>query len=111
MCSVTEFPYRTNEQGGWLLSPIHEKIDCRATHEAPWVVPINQRWGIDLVGAGAECLILFCCVGIAGLARKYANTRTSDYWPTIVFFISVVVAIFFILAIVNVTFVRIGWWR
>lgn len=76
-----------------------------------WVVPINQRWGIDLVGVGAECLILFCCVGIAGLARKYANTRTSDYWPTIVFFISVVVAIFFVLAIVNVTFVRIGWWR
>lgn len=73
MCDFSESPYRNDEAAGWLLSPVHRRLDCIPLHETSHIVPIHRDWGLDLFGFSVEIIIIILLL----LVIRWTQIKTS----------------------------------
>lgn len=109
MCSIAEYPYY-DEVGGPLLSPIHGKVTCggrHVAHQTPWVVPINDKYGLDLIGLSGEAVIITALMFVILATKKTAEGKRVKRWSNLSV-VSFVLVTIYIFAIIVTTCVRLG---
>lgn len=111
MCSTPIHPYHDGV-GGPLLSPIYEKETCGgpgtpAIHQTPWVVPINDKYGLDLIGLSGEAVIITALMFVILATKKTAEGKRVKRWSNLSV-VSFVLVTIYIFAIIVTTCVRLG---
>lgn len=106
MCDFSETPYRNDEAAGWLLSPVHRRLDCVAIHQTPYIVPIHRDWGLDLFGFSLELIIVTLLLLAAWRTQRKTSDNTNRKSRTVISILSKTAAILFVAAVIAVTCIR-----
>lgn len=106
MCDFSETPYRNDEAAGWLLSPVHRRLDCVAIHQTPHIVPIHRDWGLDLFSLSIELIIVTLLLLVAWRTRQKASRDTNRKSRVVISILFKTAALLFITAVITVTCMR-----
>ena len=107
MCDFSKTPYRNDEAAGWILSPVHRRLDCVAIHQTPYIVPIHRDWGLDLFSLSVELIIVTLLLLVAWQTRQKASRNSTNRKSrTVISILSKTAAILFIATVVVVTCMR-----
>lgn len=107
MCDFSETPYRNDEAAGWLLSPVHRRLDCVAIHQTPYIVPVHRDWGLDLFSLSVELIIVTLLLLVAWQTRQKApHNSTNRKSRAVISILFKTAAILFVAAVIAVTCMR-----
>lgn len=107
MCDFSKTPYRNDEAAGWILSPVHRRLDCVAIHQTPYIVPIHRDWGLDLFGFSLELIIVTLLLLVTWQTRQKASRNSTNRKSrAVISTLSKTAALLFIAAVVVVTCMR-----
>lgn len=106
MCDFSETPYRNDEAAGWLLSPVHRRLDCVAIHQTSHIVPIHRDWGLDLFSLSIELIIVTLLLLVAWRTRQKASRDTNRKSRVVISILFKTAALLFIAAVIAVTCMR-----
>lgn len=107
MCDFSETPYRNDESAGWLLSPVHRRLDCVAIHKTPYIIPVHRDWGLDIFSLSVELIIVTLLLLVAWQTRqKASHNSTNRKSRAVISTLSKTAAILFVAAVIAVTCMR-----
>ena len=106
MCDFSESPYRNDEAAGWLLSPVHRRLDCIPLHETSHIVSIHRDWGLDLFSLSIELIIVTLLLLVAWRTRQKASRDTNRKSRVVISILFKTAALLFITAVITVTCMR-----
>ena len=106
MCDFSKTPYRNDEAAGWILSPVHRRLDCVAIHQTPYIVPIHRDWGLDLFSLSVELIIVTLLLLVAWRTQRKTSSNTNRKSRTVISILSKTAAILFVAAVIAVTCIR-----
>lgn len=106
MCDFSETPYRNDESAGWLLSPVHRRLDCVAIHKTPYIIPIHRDWGLDIFSLSVELIIVTLLLLVTWRTRQKASHDTNRKSRAVISTLSKTAAILFVAAVIAVTCIR-----
>ena len=106
MCDFSKTLYRNDEAAGWLLSPVHRRLNCVAIHQTPYIVPIHRDWGLDLFGFSLELIIVTLLLLAAWRTQRKTSDNTNRKSRTVISILSKTAAILFVAAVIAVTCIR-----
>jgi len=106
MCDFSETPYRNDEAAGWILSPVHRRLDCAAIHQTPYIVPVHRDWGLDLFSLSIELIIVTLLLLVAWRTRQKASRDTNRKSRVVISILFKTAAILFVAAVIAVTCMR-----
>ena len=106
MCDFSETPYRNDESAGWLLSPVHRRLDCVAIHQTPYIIPIHRDWGLDIFSLSVELIIVTLLLFVTWRTRQKASHDTNRKSRAVISTLSKTAAILFVAAVIAVTCMR-----
>ena len=107
MCDFSETPYRNDEAAGWILSPVHRRLDCVDIHKTPYIVPIHRDWGLDIFSLSVELIIVTLLLLVTWRTRqKASHNSTNRKSRAVISTLSKTAAILFVAAVIAVTCMR-----